>query len=157
MRNRLVAGACALSLLLPGVAAAADGYPRTVEKGDQLCLQNLDAEGVVQESCMDKAPTHVDLGIRRAGAYAAETPNDAAEALSWASVKYSWSAGFKGAAIVGGLAGTILLVESLRDEDVSSGPAWSALAGGGLCLLVGLLIDGSAARDVEQARRQLGR
>ncbi|WP_373048404.1 hypothetical protein [Vulgatibacter sp.] len=158
--RQVIAAVALASFLAPGVASAQDGYPRLVEKDGQVCLQELDSYGVVEERCQAKpsSPAAVDLGIRPALASPNPAPIDAAESLSWASVKYSWSAAFKWSAITSGVAGTALLVDGISDDGSDSSTAgWLFVGSAALSLVLALVIDGSAADDVADARRVLAR
>ncbi len=162
MRNRT---AVPLALLLstglaPAAASAEDGarFPRFVEKGDQVCLQNLDAEGRIVESCQDKNPvpaSHEVPAVARRSTIAAAR-FDAAESLSWAAVKYGWSGPLKWAAVTGGTVGAATFAAGAIDDDKSLRQLGGyILLGAGINLAIGLIIDSSAADDVDLARRQL--
>lgn len=155
---RSIAAVAVVAAFAPGAAWAADGYPRLVEKSGQMCLQDLGANGAIVETCQrEEAATALDLGVRRALDVRRDGV-DAAEAMSWASVKYSWSAAFKWSAIVSSAAGGYLLIDSTSgDGGNSSAAGWYLLGNAGISLVVALLIDGSAEDDVAEARRILAR
>ena len=156
----LIAAVVATVAMLPATVRAEEvRFPRLVEKGDQVCMQNLDADGRIVESCQSKDPlptqnwpaAHIPPAYRQSSI-------DPAESLSWASVKYSWSGPLKWGAVTGGLVGTVAFVAGGVDDDKSLRKIGGyLLLGAGINLVLGLIIDASAADDVEEARRRMAR